>query len=163
MEFQFVYADKERLGSLMPQLFDILYDNMAAAYPTGGTREEDYDIWSRFFPGSLEDPARRLILLYQKDQLIGNFQYHLAGGVLFMEDLQVRPEFHGSGLFRAFYGWLTHQLPRETQTVEAFTDKHNHKTQKILEHLGLVNIGENKNGKSFHYQGEYQKLLDLYF
>ena len=38
----------------------------------------------------------------------------------------------------------------KVKNVEAFANKKNFKSQSVLEHLGLLRIGENKNGNSFY-------------
>ena len=162
MNFSVQHADKEQLKELLPELFEILYSNMATAYPTGDTKEEDYRIWSEYFPESLEDPTRKLVLISVEQSLAGYFQYRTTEDLFMMEDIQMKQAYHGSGVFRALYCWLVHQLPQSLKTVEAYTNKKNFNTQGILEHLGLEICGENKNGKSFHYRGNYQNLLKKY-
>ena len=66
-----------------------------------------------------------------------------------MAEIQFKKEFHGCGMFTAFYTWLVKQLPKDLAFVEAYTAKTNIKMQGILEHLGLSKAGENKNGRSF--------------
>ena len=162
MEERFVYAKKSEKEENIPAIFEILYDNMAEKYPTGDTKEEDYRIWSSYFIPSLMEEKRKLVLLLGENGLIGYFQYSIENKTFKMEDLQVREEYHGSGLFRRLYTWIVKQLPRDLEWVEAFTDKRNRKTQGILEHLGMVRCGENKSGKSYFYRGEYRNLLGLY-
>ena len=57
---------------------------------------------------------------------------------------------------------LNNNNPIQTKFVEAFSSKENIKSQEILKHLGLNVIGENKNGKSLHFTGEYKALLNRY-
>ncbi|MBQ6019494.1 MAG: hypothetical protein IJL26_04860 [Clostridia bacterium] len=79
-----------------------------------------------------------------------------------MEDIQFKPEYHGSGLFAELYRYLTTIIPAETRYVEAFSGKENIKSQEILKHLGLTVIGENKNGRSYHFKGAYKALSERY-
>lgn len=162
MSYRFEFVHKKELENILPQLFDILYSNMSLNYPTGCTREEDYRIWSNSFIFSIQDEARQLVLMLSENTIIGYFQYSVAGNMLRMEDLQIKKEFHCSGVFGIFYCWLVKQLPQDIQKVAAYTDKRNIKVQGILEHLGLVNCGENKNGISYLYKGDYKNLLNKY-
>ncbi len=163
MNFRFKYANKEQLKNILSQLFEILYSNMSLKYPTGNTREDDNIMWSSYFVSSMQDNSRQLVLMLLENDIIGYFQYSISNNILKMEELQIQKEYHGTGLFGIFYSWLVHKLPQNIATVEAFTDKRNTKTQGLLEHLGLVNCGENKNGKSYHYRGAYRNLLEKYW
>ena len=162
MNCRFEYADKNKMEDILPQLFEILYSNMSLKYPTGNTRDDDYRIWCSSFTHAMKDEKRQLILMVSNETIIGYFQYTIIENTLKMEDLQTEKEYHGSGLFGVFYAWLVRQLPHDIQKVEALTDKRNIKTQGILEHIGLINCGENKNGKSYHYKGDYKALLYKY-
>lgn len=162
MTCRFEYADKDKINDIIPRLYEILFSNMSQKYPTGNTREEDYCIFSSNFAQSMKEENRQLILMVSNDTIIGYFQYTIIGKTLKMEDLQTDKDYHGSGLFGIFYTWLVRQLPTDLQKVEALTDKRNIKTQGILEHLGLIRCGENKNGRSFYYMGDYRNLLDKY-
>ena len=162
MNYRFAYADKTQVEPVLLRLFDILFSNMGEKYPTGDTREEDCSMWSAFFTDSLKDEQRQLVLVYSADTLIGYFQYRIVDRSFFMEELQINKEHQGSGVFGKLYTWLLPQLPRDLQTVEAYTDKRNTKTQGVLAHLGLTVCGENKNGKSYHYKGAYNNLLVKY-
>lgn len=79
-----------------------------------------------------------------------------------MEEIQIEKAFQGTGLFSEFYKWLLKQLPNDIENVEAYANKKNIKSQSILEYLGLVELGENKNGNSFYYKGKYVDLLNKY-
>ena len=79
-----------------------------------------------------------------------------------MDEIQIKQEYQGAGVFSAFYSWLIQRLPMALQTVEAYASKLNEKSQNILEHLGLSQVGESKNGSFFHYKGEYKSLHDKY-
>ena len=79
-----------------------------------------------------------------------------------MEEIQFKKEFQGSGLFAALYRYLITIIPEDTEYVDAYSGKNNIKSQEILTHLGLTAVGENKNGRSYYFKGEYKKLLERY-
>lgn len=162
MNYSFEYANKSQLENLLPELFAILHANMSSIAPTGNTYEDDYKIWFSNICPSMDKPQRKIILMYKEESIVGYFQYSVHCETFMMEDIQVNKAYHGTGIFSALYAWLLRQLPGDIQTVEAFASKKNFKSQGVLEHLGLMPIGENKNGKSYHYRGEYKKLLDKY-
>ena len=79
-----------------------------------------------------------------------------------MADIQIKKQFQGTGLFSRMYKWLIKKLPRNLLYVEAYANKNNYKSQSVLKHLGLVESGENKNGISYYYKGEFSNLLSRY-
>ena len=81
---------------------------------------------------------------------------------LMMEEIQIKIAYQGTGLFSVFFKWFLKQLPKNIMHVEAFANKKNLKSQAILKYLGLVCLGENKNGNSFFYKGDYADLLSKY-
>ena len=99
-----------------------------------------------------------------ESELVGYFQYYINGDTksLMMEEIQIKKELQGTGLFFEFYKWLVEQLPKNIVFVEAYANKKNLKSQSILKHLGLVEVGENKNGNSFYYKGKYADILGRY-
>ena len=105
---------------------------------------------------------REIIVMYDDTNLIGYFQYYINGALFMMDEIQIKREYQGAGVFSAFYSWLIQRLPMALQTVEAYASKLNERSQGILEHLGLNRIGENKVGNAYHYKGDYKKLHDKY-
>lgn len=112
------------------------------------------------FVPAMKEECRQLVLLYCGGELAGYFQYAVHGTVLMMEEIQIQPEYQGSGLFRRMYLWLEHQLPAGLLDAEAYSHKSNRKSQAVLEHLGLERIGENPNGTSWRYRGPLRMLWE---
>lgn len=162
MNLSFQYANKNELAATLPMCFALLHANMNIIVPTGNSYEKDFDDWySEVYPAMQKEP-RQIVLLYDGDVLIGYFQYYVSRGTLMMEEIQLRKEYQGSGVFRAFYSWLLNELPKDLERVEAYAHKRNTKSQGILEHLGLLRCGENKNGNSYFYRGSYSSLFSKY-
>lgn len=156
--FRFAYADKSRMGAILPGLFDLLYENMSVIAPSGQTREQDRLEWMGNLLPAMEKEPRQILLLYAGDRLAGYFQYFVNNGLFMMEEIQFAPAFWGSGLFRAMYTWLLPRLPGDITRVEAYADKRNTHSQQILHYLGLSVIGENPSGTCLHFAGEYEEL-----
>ena len=142
----------------IPHMFEILASNMRIIAPTGDSYEEDRRIWLAEAVPAFE----HVILILDDGQLAGYFQYRLQDNTLRMDEIQFAKPYQGSGLFRRLYQYIITIIPQETQHVAACANKANQKAQNILEYLGLQRIGENKNGKSFIYSGEYQAILGKY-
>ena len=160
----FRYLQKPPSPALLEEIFTILAANMRVIVPTGLTYEEDRAQWLSCVPPALEKEARQIILIYDRDELIGFFQYYVTAdrAVFMMEEIQFKPAYHGSGLFGDLYRYLIPRLPADIQAVEAYADKHNRKSLGVLSHLGLTVIGENKNGISYRLRGSYAELRARY-
>ncbi|MBQ3603005.1 MAG: hypothetical protein IJA02_04130 [Clostridia bacterium] len=162
MNFTFTFLDKQNTEKFLPQLFEILHSNMSIIAPTGNTYEEDFAMWNSCIFPAIQKENRQIVLIYSDEKLAGYFQYYTTDISLMMEEIQLKKEYHSSGAFRQLYSWLIPKLPQNLQYVEAYSNKQNLKSQKILEHFGLAKCGENKNGNSYYYKGEYHKLAALY-
>ena len=162
--FEFKFADKLQIEQLLPDLFQILHSNMSIIAPTNNSYNEDYEIWSSYLIPAMQKEQRQIVLMYVDNKLVGYFQYYINVDInsLIMEEIQIAKEFQGTGIFSALYKWLIEQLPKDVESVEAYANKKNLKSQSILKHLGLVELGENKNGNSFYYKGAYVDLLNKY-
>ena len=160
----FRYLEKPPSPALLDEIFTILAANMRVIAPTGLTYEEDRAQWLSCVPPALEKDARQIILIYDRDELIGFFQYYVTAdrAVFMMEEIQFKPAYHGSGLFGDLYRYLIPRLPADIQAVEAYADKRNAKSLAVLAHLGLTVIGENKNGISYRLRGSYAELRSRY-
>ena len=161
---EFKFTDKSRIEHLLPDLFHILHSNMCLIAPTNNSYEDDFKIWCSYLIPSMNNEQRQIVLMYVDETLAGYFRYYinLDTNSLMMEDVQIIKEFQGTGLFSAFYKWLVKQLPNNLKSVEAYVSKRNLKSQGVLGYLGLVKLGENKNGNSFYYKGAYADLLKKY-
>ena len=154
--------NKSDADRLLPKLFDILHENMSRIAPTGHTYEEDLVTWLSCVKPALEKEPRQILLLLDNSDIAGYFQYYVHRGVFMMEEIQFRERFKGTGLFEELYRYLVNILPRDTQFVEAYANKANEKSIAVLTHLGLAVTGENINGNSYHFRGNYEHLIRLY-
>ncbi len=159
-----MFADKQELERILPDLFRILHSNMSIIAPTNNSYEDDFEIWSSYIIPAIQKEQRQIVLMYVECKLVGYFQYYINGDTnsLMMEEIQIEKAFQGTGLFSEFYNWLIKSLPKNIMYVEAYANKKNIKSQNILKSMGLVESGENKNGNSFYYKGKYADLLNKY-
>lgn len=160
MRFNFQLLEKAALEDILLQLFKILHGNMSLIAPTGGTFEEDFAVWREYIVPALQEERRQMVLMLCGDELAGYFQYDICNDVFMMEEIQIKPEYQGTGLFRELYCWLGDKIPGDVTYVQAYSNKENLKSQGILERLGLRRIGESKSGNSYHYMGKCRGLWD---
>jgi len=162
MTFRFEYLDKSALEQILPELFHILYLNMSYVISTEKSYEDEFSEWySEVFPAMQKEP-RCIVLMFCNEEIVGYFQYYINNGSLVMEEIQIKKEFQGSGIFRLFYEWLVLCLPSDLISVEAYSNKENLRSQQILEHLGLVKCGEVSDGAIFYYKGDFSCIFKKY-
>lgn len=143
-------------------LFNILADNMSDIAPTGNTREEDYICWFNAVSNGLQRDERQIILIKDKDVIVGFFQYYTNEEKFMMEEIQFKPEYQGKGILRKLYGFVLGRIRMDIRFVEAYASTSNKKSIDILERFGMQNIGLNKNGRSYHFKGRLTDLKEWY-
>ncbi len=162
-EEYFEYMVKSDFPSVAPVIFAILADNMEKIAPTGNTREEDFDCWYGCVKDGLEKEERQIVLIKNADgNIIGYFQYFTNSNTFRMEEIQLKPEYHGKGIFRKLYGYVLKNIRTDIEFVDAFASINNEKSIGILTRFGLENVGLNKNGRSYYFNGKFSKLIEWY-
>lgn len=158
----FVYLSKPDFPRIARDIFDILEDNMSRIAPTGQTREENYLCWySAVSEGLTKDP-RQMVLIRDRGCLIGFFQYYTNSETFMMEEFQLKPAYHGTGIFRALYAFVIPHIPGSIPYIEAYASTQNSKSIAILHRLGLNEVELNKTGRSWHFKGNYSDFLRWY-
>ena len=158
----FKFLNKQDFCDISNELFNILADNMTVIAPTGNSREDDYKLWYGCLLDSLPRDERQIILIQDDDKIIGYFQYCINSDTLVMEEIQFKSEYHGKGIFRELYGFLLSNIKTDLIFVEAYASVNNAKSIGILGKFGLLNVGLNKNGRSYHFKGKYELLKKWY-
>ena len=152
----FIKLDKSQKDSVLQYLYEILYSNMSKIVPMNNS----YDDWMSRVSPTLEKEQRQILLICDGDKIVGFFQYFVNNGLFMMEEIQLCDPYKGSGAFRELYAYLTGIIPENTELVEAYADKVNHKSIEILTHLGLEIIGEDES--FYHFRGRYENILRKY-
>ena len=159
---KFEFLNKSDFSANAQQIFDILADNMSVIAPTGNSSKEDFILWSDAVDDGLLRPERQIILIKDEENLIGYFQYYTNTDTFMMEEIQLRSEYHGKGVFRELYAFILKNIKTDLEFVEAYANVNNRKSIAILERLGLLNSGLNKNGHSYHFKGNFVNLIKWY-
>ena len=155
------FMKKTDAGSVLPKLYRILYDNMSSITPMGNSYEEDLSEWLSCVKPALQKEPRQILLLRDKDKMIGFFQYYVNNGVFMMEEIQFLEEYQGTGIFGELYRYLVSMIPADTKFVEAYAHKNNARSIAILTHLGLRPVEEGREDL-LHFRGDYLKLIEKY-
>ncbi len=158
----FEYMNKSDFSAVSGEIFDILADNMTLIAPTGNTREDDYKCWYECVSDGLKHDSRQIILIKDSGDLIGFFQYYTNEDVFMMEEIQFKPDYQERGIFRKLYGFVLENIRNDLKFVEAYASINNQKSIGILRKFGLSNEGLNKNGRSYHFKGNFVDLIKWY-
>lgn len=159
----FEFLNKQNFSSVPHTLFEILADNMSVISPTANSRDEDYGYWYTDMSKALENSERKIILIKDGNIIIGYFQYCTDLSTFSMEEIQLKPQYHGQGVFEKLYGFLLLKFGSIPEYVKAYTNKNNLKSIGILEHMGLKNLGKSKNGNGYNFAGKFSDLTDWYY
>lgn len=65
----FCYLDKSEKDHWLPQLFDLLYDNMRSIAPSGLSYEQERKEWLAAVSPALEKAPRQIILCFVGEEL----------------------------------------------------------------------------------------------
>ncbi len=158
----FTYINKPDFSMVANEIFNILADNMKKIAPTGNSREEDFKCWYEGVSDGLKRDERQIVLIKDADSIIGFFQYYTNADIFMMEEIQLSPKYQGKNIFRKLYGFLIPNIREDIKFVEAYANITNRKSIGILEKLGLSKIGMNKNGRCYHFKGNYSDLINWY-
>lgn len=156
---RFAFLDKTRKGVWLPQLFDILYCNMAGIVPWEADYETEKASWLAEVGPAMEKRTRQIILMFVGEKLAGYFQYYVSGGTFMIEEVQIVPEYQGTTFFLALMRHLTDVLPEDIETVAAYSHRLNLKSQRIIRKLGLEQQEENGSGDYLLYLGDYSSVM----
>ena len=162
---KFSLLNKSKFNDFSKELFDILANNMDNIAPTGNSYEDDFSTWYEAVSEGLQKKERHIVIISFDGKLIGFFQYYVNNNGLFMmEEIQILTEYQEKkyNIFSKLFDYIFTILPTNIITVEAFANKKNIKSQQILQHLGLIIIGDNKNGNCYHFQGNFENLIKWY-
>ena len=158
----FEYLNKADFPQYAQTLFDILSGNMTKIAPTGNTLEEDFKMWFSYAGEALQREERQIILIKDNKSIVGYFQYYINEDTFMMEEIQFKSEYQGKGIFRDLYGFVLKNIKPDLKFVEAYANTSNKKSIGILERFGLKKMGLNKNGRSYHFKGEFVDLVKWY-
>ena len=139
-------------------LFAILWFNMNEIEPSGCGFGEDFSIWYDYNKNNTE---RKTILFIDEaiDRIVGYFQYRLVDNILWLDEIQILPEYQGKGLvYRPLMKYFLTKLPAKITVHRSYINKNNPRSAAILEKMGAHIIGETPSGKSLCYEGSITDL-----
>lgn len=156
----FTYLDKNIKEKVLPKLFDLFYENMRRITPTDLTYEQEKAHWLGNVSPALDKSARQIIMCFADNRLIGYIQYYISDKLLMIEELQLKKEYHCTLTFYRFCKYFINILPADIEYVEAFADKRNSDSQKLMQKLGMKFIDSNSD--FIHLRGNAYKIISKF-
>ena len=153
----FTYLNKNEKDIFLPKLFDLLYDNMREIAPSELPYELEKKQWLDNVSPAIDKPARQIILCFDNYKLIGYIQYYINGKLLMVEELQLKKEYHCTLTFYRFCKYFIGTLPADIEHVEAFVEKRNRNSQKLMQKLGMEHI--DSSSEFVHLRGAANELI----
>ena len=152
------FLNKETELNLLEQLFDLLYENMAEIAPSGLSFEaEKHQFLSNVRP-AMEKAPRQIVLMYDGDALAGYLQYYINNGIFMVEEIQIRKGFRSTSLFAQLWKFMAEMIPVDTQYIEAYADKRNLPSRRLMEKLGMEPVKDGSYSHLLHFRGTLNKL-----
>lgn len=153
------YLDKEKELELLPELFDLLYENMHSIAPFSESYEGEKGQWVHCIKDALKREPRRMLLLYAGNTLAGFCMYYINDGKLMVEEVQIRKEYRHTTVAAELFQFLKHILTPDVAYIEAFADKRNLNSRHLMEKRHMKPIGQTPDGTCIHYRGERESFL----
>ncbi len=120
MKIAFEFLDKEQKDVILPRLFRILASNMNEIAATGNCYDEDFRMWYEAVSPALAQERRQILLIWDGREIVGYFQYYVSETTFMMEEIQLKRDYQGRGIFEQLYSFLADIVPAGTLYVEAY-------------------------------------------
>lgn len=146
--------DKEKELHMLGKLFDLMQYNMADVAPTAWKKAK----WLAEVGGALKKQPRQIALMYSVGNLAGFCMYYVNGGVFMVEELQLLREYRSTGVIAQLWKFFLRMVPEDTRYMEAYTDRENAYSQKLLGRMGLKIVDRTADGQLLHFRGDFGKI-----
>ena len=150
---EYVFLDKGEKDKWLPQLFELYYENMSVIAPSGIPYEEEKKEWFANVSPALDKAPRQVIMCFDEGTLAGYIQYYTREKLLMIEEIQLKTQYQKTMLFYRFCRYLMQQLPEEIEWIEAYAEKRNLNSQKIMLKLGMETVEEACASPFVHLRG----------
>lgn len=157
----FSYLNKAEKALWLPRLFDLLHENMERIAPSELPREQEKAQWLSQVGPALEKAPRQIILCFVKGELAGYIQYYIREHMLMVEELQLKGQFQRTALLYGLCKHLLSVLPGDLKTVEAYADKRNLASIRMMEKLGMTPC-EAENSPFVHMRGSAERIYGFF-
>ena len=101
-------------------------------------------------------------MCFHDDQLAGFIQYYIRDGMLMVEELQLSRALHRTGAFYAFCKFLLSVLPHDLERIEAYADRRNRDSIRLMERLGMGLCDDDPLSPFVHMRGSAQRVYSFF-
>jgi len=159
---KFVQLDKAEKDFWLPKLFDLLFENMQSIAPSGLSYEQQKDEWISNVSPALDKEPRQVSMCFDEEDLVGYIQYYTREQMLMVEEIQLHSSYHRTMLFYRFCKHLAAVLPENIEYVEAYADRRNLNSQRIMRKLGMEITECGENSQFVHLRGLVEPIRDFF-
>lgn len=159
---KFVQLDKAEKEFWLPKLFGLLFENMQSIAPRGLSYEKERDEWFSNVSPALDKEPRQVIMCFDEDELVGYVQYYTREQMIMVEEIQLHSSYQRTMLFYRFCKHLAAVLPENIEYVEAYADRRNLNSQRIMRKLGMEITECDENSQFVHLRGLVEQIRDFF-
>ena len=157
---RFSLMNKQEKDAWLPELFDLLYNNMQSIAPHGLGYEREKEEWLANVSPALEKETRQILLCFADQELAGYLQYYTREKLVMVEEVQLKSAYQRTMVFYYLCRALLELMPEEIVIIEAYADKRNVNSQGIMKKLGMQQVGEE--GGFVHLRGSVSQAGDWF-
>lgn len=154
----FRYLNKAEKDLWLPRLFDLLYENMNEIAPTGLSYAQEKAQFLANVSPALEKAPRQVLMGFVDNELACYIQYYIRGELLMVEEVQIRKQYQGTLLFLRLCRRLMAAVPSDIRVVDAYADRRNLNSQKLMKKLGMVPISGEEESPFVHLRGDAETM-----
>ena len=143
----------------LPQLFDLLYENMHSIAPGELPYSQERENWLTEVCGALAKIPRQIVLCMDGDILAGYVQYYTRGDLLMIEEIQLRKRYQRTLLFYSLCKYFADNFADHISYVEAYADKRNTYSQSIMSKLGMSVVDDMKDSQYLHFRESAASIM----
>ena len=156
----YTLLDKSEKDNLLPELFDLYYNNMSQIAPSELCHEAEQIQWLAAVSPALEKAPRQILLCRNGNDILGYIQYYTRDDLLMIEELQLRGDYQRSTVFISMVRALIRLLPEGLRHVEAYADIRNHRSIQLMQRLGMELVPEPESSPFVHFRGVAEKVRE---
>ena len=155
------HLNKNQKDLWLPRLFDLLYENMHQIAPSGLSRDQEQGQWLNQVSPALDKDPRQILLCFSDDTLVGFLQYYTRNDLLMIEEVQITNVYQRTFVFYRLCKHLLDTLPEQIKVIEAYADKRNHASIKLMGKMGMKAVDEEES-PFIHMQGSAQTVRTVF-
>ena len=156
----FIEMEKGKKEEILPTLFDLYYENMCSIAPFDAAYGKERAIWIACIAEALEKPQRRILLCVAGDQIVAFAQYYTREDMVMIEELQIRRDYQRTILFLRLARKLAGCLPGESSVLEAYADRRNQNSLRLMERLGMKIV--DRDDRFCHLRGDFGGIKKIF-